>query len=144
MTEFINSNHLIDKLQMLNDLALAFVIMMGSNTDNAKENIILAIDELQKIGQVQLLNSHTSADHTGKSQNMYANTAIILALTKKTKAILIYHTLKELEKLCGRNHQSCIVALDLDIMAVYIDKWYIIKERLPFKEHEKICMGISN
>lgn len=115
--------------------------MMGSNS-NTHSNIALATEQLAHLGELIELNQHTSADHTGKTDTWYLNKAVIINLTNTLIANDIYITLKNIEKQCGRIRNSSIVALDLDIMAVYIDRWYIIKERLPFKNHEKICIGL--
>lgn len=128
---------------MLNTKISKVLIMMGSN-NNALANITLAKNTLANIGTIQELNSHTSPDHTGKSDSIYLNTAIIIHLPNTMTAHDIYITLKHIEQQCGRIHNSSIVALDLDIMAVFIDRWYIVKERIPFKAHETICMGMDS
>lgn len=138
----INNYPLIKTTALLNDIIYRAIIMLGSNKSNAEYYINSAINSIAALGTITLLNRHISTDHTGKTNNCYLNTAIILTLTTPMPFNLLLSYLKDIEKAHGRIQKSSVVTLDLDIMAVYLETWYAIEERLPLKVHEQICLGV--
>lgn len=125
------------------------IIMLGSN-DNAKNAIDTAVQLLSNSFTLTILNDYISADHTGRSSNHYYNMAVVIDF--KTPIIIdnLINILKKIETACGRDNQKnselfgFLVAMDIDIMAVVFDNtdnWVIIKDRLPFKKHEVICIN---
>lgn len=133
----------LSKSDLLHQSIDKALVIIGSN-NNAKTNIALAIVQLSNLWQIKQLNTHLSADHTGKSDSLYLNTAVIINFNKFISAEMFYHTLKNLESLSGRIKNSPIVSLDLDIIAIHTTDWHIIKERLPLKAHEMACMQTTN
>lgn len=125
------------------------IVMLGSN-DNAKNAVDTTVQLLSNNFIITILNDYISADHTGRSPNDYYNMAIVMDF--KTPIIMdnLIDVLKKIETACGRDNQKnselfgFLVAMDIDIMAVVFDNtdnWVIIKDRLPFKKHEIICIN---
>lgn len=141
LSGIINS---LEQSAVLDSLAIHILIMIGSNAPDASVNLNWAMHILSQFGTITQLNSHVSADYTGKSNEQYFNIALILTPFKPFLIKTLYHTLKTMEKTCGRIDNHPTIALDLDMIAVYLDNWYMIKERLPLKEHEKICIGLTS
>lgn len=138
----INNYPLIKKTALSHRTIFGAIIVLGSNKSNAEYYIDSATHLLANFGEITPLNRHISSDHTGKTNSYYLNTAIILTLTTPMPFNLLLSYLKGVEKAYGRIQKSSVVTLDLDIMAVYLETWYAIEERLPLKVHEQICLGV--
>lgn len=158
--DFLSTNNTKYNNRYLADIIthqiVSAVIMLGSN-DNAKYNIDLAVSFIKCRYTIQYLQYHISADHTKRSQRLYHNLALIIYLDKSISLQEFIVLLKDIERYCGRDNNKnshefdYLVAMDIDAMAVqlYCNKiyhnisknWIIIQDRLPFKEHEKICLA---
>lgn len=118
------------------------VIALGSN-HQAKTAFACALQELKKLGVMQLSQVVISQDFTGRSQRVYHNACAYIVMTKSMLYKDIETLLKQIERSCGRNPaKKCAeydyeVAMDLDILAVFSDhRWQMNLARLPLKSHD--------
>ncbi|MBE9590428.1 2-amino-4-hydroxy-6-hydroxymethyldihydropteridine diphosphokinase [Moraxella sp. K127] len=116
-----------------------YIIALGSNHDS-EMSFKIALDELKSWGDVDLSSVIIGKDFTGKTELIYHNAVMMIKLYKPMNYDEFNDVLKNIEIQCGREHDNSFkkVPMDLDVLAYYEnDKWFIIKKRLPFKNHEK-------
>ncbi|MDO4251468.1 MAG: hypothetical protein Q4C68_08165 [Moraxella sp.] len=147
----LNTYPSISKTLIQNEAIGAIVVMMGGNETPAQilPKALALLNEWTSVRNVTALACHISQDHTGRSVHTYHNQAVLLEFTTPFLWAQITAHLKSIERLCGRDDTKnsaefgYLVALDLDILAVQTHRWYVIAERLPFKAHEKLCLGLT-
>lgn len=136
----LNQLPIVCQANLKHKMICGVVIVIGSNT-NATTNIDLALLKLSQLGEMVILHSHQSADHTHKSTSIYLNTAIAIALKPQLSLTDLNSMTKKIERHCGRIPNSLWVTVDLDIVAVNLGQWHLIKQRLPLKPHEVLCLS---
>ncbi len=147
----LNACPSISKTLIQNEAIGAVVVMMGGNDMPAQvlPKALALLNEWTSVRNVAALTCHISQDHTGRSAHTYHNQAVFIEFTTPFLWAQITTQLKAIERLCGRDDTKnsaefgYLVALDLDILAVQTHRWYVIAERLPFKVHEKLCLGLT-
>lgn len=145
MLSLLNIHQSLSKQLANQTFVLASLVVMGSNI-NADINLTKAVEllsQLTLIKEIRLINTHHSNDYKNLSKNHYTNQGFLILFHQKVLLSDFMIHLKTIEKNCGRIDNECNeVALDMDILAVLADNhWYCIFERLPFKEHELICLS---
>ncbi|TWV80519.1 2-amino-4-hydroxy-6-hydroxymethyldihydropteridine diphosphokinase [Moraxella sp. VT-16-12] len=116
------------------------IIALGSNLsdDTARQHAFdTTLDALSNLGEIKVSSVVVGKDFTAKTEHIYHNWVVSVALAQKTDDKTLKQTLKDIERICGRGDKHQAVPMDLDLLAYYDERWIIVKKRLPFKEHEK-------
>lgn len=144
---FFDFNHSLNKELAKDKEILASLLVMGSNF-NADINLtkaLASLSNLEVIKEIQIINTHHSKDYKNVSPNPYFNQGLLIEFQDKVLLSDFINQLKLIEKKCGRMPNALNeVALDIDILAVWIDNWVWITERLPLKPYEVLCLTQKN
>lgn len=143
---FCDFNHSLNKELAKDKEILASLLVMGSNFNadvNLKKALAL-LSNLEVIKEIKPMNTHNGKDYKNVSSNPYFNQGLWIEFQDKVLLSEFIHHLKLIEKKCGRMPNDLNqVALDIDVLAIWIDNWVWIGERLPLKEHELICLNLK-
>lgn len=143
---FCDFNHSLNKELAQDKEILASLLVMGSNFNadvNLKKALAL-LSNLEVIKEIKIINTHNGKDYKNVSPNSYFNQGLWIEFQDKMLLSEFINHLKLIEKKCGRMPNALNeVALDIDVLAVWIDNWVWISERLPLKEHELICLNLK-
>lgn len=119
-------------------IVISFVVAMGSNHD-VQHAFMSALKELRLLGKLTMSVKMVGLDVTGKTDLIYHNACAKIELHEPMSLMSLNERLKHIEMLCGRNSEEALVAMDLDILAVFDgDVWQISHKRLPFKPYERV------
>lgn len=123
-------------------MPIQYIIALGSNT-NSEHTFMIALAELNQLGDTIISSIIIGKDFTGKTDLIYHNAMMMITLYEPLNYDDFNQILKNIEIKCGRIiHKDNIkfVPMDLDILAYHqndYNDWIIIEKRLPFKAHEK-------
>lgn len=136
----------------------AVVLALGSN-HNADYHLSQVRSSLAALGEMQLSTAFENPDFTATLQQpkpAYTNQGVYLALKENMTLGQLQQIFRQLEEQCGRlrsvkteakidQTRFTPVSMDIDTLLVALDKknslsdnnrWIIVAERYPFKEHE--------
>ena len=151
------TQHAPDILKMQH--VLEVVLALGSNYQ-AENYLSLAREKLATLGEIRLSTAFQNPDFTATTQLPkpdYTNQCVHLILTTSVSLQQLQQTFKILEGDCNRCRQAelnqlRLVTMDIDILLIKLPKenslsknsvskqtsnWIIMKDRYPFKAHEK-------
>ena len=117
------------------------IIALGSNLSDEsaiQSALTTTLTALHHLGDVVISPVVVGKDFTHKTELIYHNWVVSVALHQKIDKKTLDDTLKNIEKSCGRTTDDLSVVMDLDLLAYDDDGWIIIQKRLPFKTHEKM------
>lgn len=116
------------------------LIALGSNYQ-AEIFLNFARQQLATFGKGQFSSVFINPDYRNPNNPQYSNQCAIIFIEKKQLLAKIIQQLKLLEITCQRQKNQPLVTLDIDVLAIKIEKsphWQIIDKRYPFKPHEMI------
>lgn len=135
----------INKILANDKMLTASKIVMGSNIDsnNNLKTAALLLQKIHFIKEIILINEHISQDYKKISNLLYHNQGFLVYFNQEISFLNFNTELKNIEKMCNRtDNEIGEITIDIDILQVNINNtWYCIFERLPFKEHELICLN---